>query len=102
MCISNELYCFEVKQNIPVELHTQALSAQSGESDTNGCSSKGTLLSYYVERIMERIAKGSDYDVGCDGRSEGDSIDDLDNEEQILFGIERSDNSAVFGRDCIQ
>ena len=29
MCISNELYCFEVKQNKPVELHTQALSAQS-------------------------------------------------------------------------
>ena len=28
MCISNELYCFEVKQNNPVELHTQALSAQ--------------------------------------------------------------------------
>ena len=32
MCISNELYCFEVKQNNPVELHTQALSAQSSES----------------------------------------------------------------------
>ena len=28
MCISNELYCFEVKQNNPVELYTQALSAQ--------------------------------------------------------------------------
>ena len=29
MCISNELLCFEVKQNNRVELHTQALSAQS-------------------------------------------------------------------------
>ena len=50
--------------------HKRGESSMGGESDTNGCSSKGTLLSYYVERIMERAAKGSDYDVGCDGRSE--------------------------------
>ena len=51
-----------------------------------------------------RVSSGPTFDgsrggVSCDGRSEGDRIDDLDNEELLLFGVERRGESGVFGRD---
>ena len=50
-----------------------------------------------------RVSSGPTFDgshggVGCDGRSVGDRIDDL--EELLLFGVEKRGESGVFGRDC--
>ena len=48
MCISNELYCFEVKQTNPVELHTQALSAQRRHGKEYGTLGVNPINMWYI------------------------------------------------------